>query len=106
MRTLKLMPDYECWPLWESGDNIDPEGLPLSAELRARLAAWADAFDARLDWDDPGNSPPMEQSTEMAFLQEASRLVEDLQRELGPDWRILPWPEQTSESEPFPRDAR
>ncbi len=91
MRTLKLMADYQCWPLWEEGENLDPATLPLSAGLQARLTAWAEAFDASLDWDDPGHSPPMQPEVRAVFLAEARALAEDTARELGAGWRILNW---------------
>lgn len=91
MRTLKLMTDYRCWPLWEDGDNLDPASLPLSADLQARLLAWAEVFDNALDWDDPGNSPPMPPETEAAFEAEGDLLADDLAGELGPAWRIWRW---------------
>lgn len=93
MRTLKLMPDYECWPLWEEGENLDPATLPLSKTLQGRLLAWATVFDGSLDWDDPGHSPPMAPEVKAAFLEEGRRLAEDLAEELGAGWRILSWPE-------------
>ena len=88
MRTIKLMADYRCWPLWEAGENIDPASLPLSGALQARLLAWAEAFEAGFDWDDPAASPPMAPDALAAFEEEEERLVEDLARELGPGWRI------------------
>ena len=49
------MHDWECWPLW--GDdpvaNVDPETLPIDAELATRLTAWAARHDAFLDRHGP-----------------------------------------------------
>jgi hypothetical protein len=47
MTTIKVMADYECWPLW-NGDNLDPDSLPLSTYLREQLAAWAERYDETL----------------------------------------------------------
>ena len=50
------MPDYECYPLWKTGGNvgpIDPASLSISTGLLARLNAWAQAYDATLDYTDP-----------------------------------------------------
>jgi hypothetical protein len=54
---IKLMWDYDCWPLWHHGDqigNVDPLSLPISAGLRARLAAWVSFGESRLDITNPG----------------------------------------------------
>ncbi len=83
MRTIKLMADYSCWPLWDETGNVDPADLPLSEGLRRRLTAWADTFDAALNWDDPAASLPMPPETEAAFLEERDSLGQDLQAELG-----------------------
>jgi hypothetical protein len=57
MRTIKVMADYQCFPLWEASPgevgNIDPDDLPISHILKERLAAWARAFDATLSMDYP-----------------------------------------------------
>ncbi|MEM7537877.1 MAG: hypothetical protein AAF639_37250 [Chloroflexota bacterium] len=51
-QTIKLIADYDCWPLWWSGDdkigNINPNTLPLSGEAIERLTAWSETFDAQL----------------------------------------------------------
>ena len=58
MITLKLMPDYHCWPLWHySGEdkvgNIDPHTLPLKSATLDRLEKWIQKYDDSLDWDQP-----------------------------------------------------
>ncbi|WP_169389503.1 NUDIX hydrolase [Deinococcus aquatilis] len=58
--TLRLMADYQCFPLWQhGGDNIDPSVLALPTELVARLEAWADALDSTLNLADPLSPVPM-----------------------------------------------
>ena len=90
-RPIKLMPDYECFPLWwdtahpyctEVG-NIDPASLGVSAQLVADLNAWAADFDASLDWDDPGGTVVDERS-EAAFRARGADLAARLAAELGP----------------------
>ncbi|RYF95399.1 MAG: hypothetical protein EON95_01730 [Caulobacteraceae bacterium] len=88
MRTIRLMADYQCWPLWDEDGNVDPADLPLSDALRRRLVAWAQAFEAGFDWDDPAASPPMSPQAEAAFVAERERLGADLQAELGEAWRV------------------
>lgn len=92
MKTIKLMADYECHPLWhvsadEFGD-IDPETLPLSAELKSRLAAWARLYDATLDMDAPQDSGFKSEALEDAFKAEGLRLAEQLRAELGADFVV------------------
>lgn len=39
LRKIKLMPDYQCFPLWdmEEPDNLDPRDLPLNKDTIASL---------------------------------------------------------------------
>jgi hypothetical protein len=39
LRKIKLMPDYQCFPLWdmEEPDNLDPKDLPLNKDTIASL---------------------------------------------------------------------
>lgn len=87
MRTLKLMADYDCFPLWEASPgqvgNIDPETLNISAELKGDLAEWARFFDQTLNRDDPANSGFASTEAENAFKMQGRTLGERLQTELG-----------------------
>ncbi|RYF20128.1 MAG: hypothetical protein EOO77_08670 [Oxalobacteraceae bacterium] len=57
---IKVMPDYDCAPLWWDGGervgNINPQDLPLSEGLVEALWAWAGEYDATLNTDDPVRS--------------------------------------------------
>lgn len=93
MRRFKLMADYDCHPLWgmvdpEIGD-VDPASLPLSKELVADLAAWAAAYDATLDRDDPAASGFATPTAEAAFRAEGARLAGRLSAELGAGYEIV-----------------
>lgn len=59
-RSVKVMADYHCHPLWAMDEhlygNFLPEQLGLSPELSADLNAWADAFTSCLNEDDPSKS--------------------------------------------------
>jgi hypothetical protein len=52
MRSIKMMADYHCWPLWEASagrvGNIDPRTLPISRDLVVQLESWARLYDARI----------------------------------------------------------
>ena len=92
MITIKLMSDYGCHPLWacagEVGE-IDPDALPLSDTLKARLQAWAAWYDATLNWDDPAASGFACPRDEQAFNEEGTKLAESLRRELGPGFTVI-----------------
>jgi hypothetical protein len=91
-RTLKLMTDYNCPPLWESGGDVGPvelDTLPLSPALRKALQAWADTYDGILNRDDPASSGWARQEDRHSFEREGLRLWGALQAELGPAVRIV-----------------
>lgn len=86
-RSLKLMADYECSPLWEqtetSTDNVDPEDLPISQSLRDALNAWAQRYDDTFDRDDPRRSGFPNPEAEVAFNVDGQALLDRLNAELG-----------------------
>ncbi|MBH8552854.1 hypothetical protein I8751_10835 [Nostocaceae cyanobacterium CENA357] len=90
---IKLMADYECDPLWweDAGKvgNIDPARLPLSQETISRLRKWASAYNATLNWQDPGNSPDLSEEAEAAFEEEGISLWKQLQTELTPNYQVV-----------------
>jgi hypothetical protein len=82
---LKLMADYDCWPIWLDDEvgNVDPATLAISAELRDRLRVWAARFDAILVRDDPVRSSFGSEAAERSFHLDGVQLVVELQNELG-----------------------
>ncbi len=93
MKSIKLMADYQCHPLWnmspgEYGD-IAPCELPISKELQLRLSKWAAMYDETLDADYPPNSGFRSEELELEFKREGERLAESLRGELGPDFSII-----------------
>lgn len=93
MRTIKVMADYQCFPLWEASPgevgNIDPDDLPISQSLKERLATWARAFDATLNMEYPPDSGFESEEAEVEFKREGHRLAEQLRDELGPEFMII-----------------
>ncbi|KAB8141083.1 hypothetical protein F8S13_21445 [Chloroflexia bacterium SDU3-3] len=83
-QTIRLMPDYGCWPLWwMNGDgDIDPHTLPLTSETVERLIYWSDTFDASLNRDDPASSAWPNKETYEAFENEGYQLWLILRQEL------------------------
>lgn len=96
---IKLMPDYECSPLWWDGEpgrmgDIDPEEIGLDAALKADLFAWADRYDATLDQDYPPDSKFATEADFAQFVADGEALAARVRAALGPDWsvRYLPPP--------------
>lgn len=86
------MPDYQCFPLWEIGeniyDNIDPNDLPISQELKRDLYAWADTYESFLNLEDPLNSRFVSEEEEKQFETDGENLQKRLQEELGENFKI------------------
>ncbi|HYV50050.1 MAG TPA: hypothetical protein VFA20_34580 [Myxococcaceae bacterium] len=84
---LRLMPDYDCHPLWETLPdgvrNVAPEELSLSPGLRQELRAWAARYDATLNRDDPSASGFKSAEDERDFEETGVRLWERLRQEMG-----------------------
>lgn len=97
-KTIKLMADYQCYPLWwdepELVGNIDPAKLPLSQETLDRLSNWTSAYDATLNQDYPPDSGFGSEEDAQAFEQEGISLWQQLQKELAPDYEVLYFSEQ------------
>lgn len=96
VKKIKLMSDYQCWPLWYyEGFNgklgvIDPNELPLSSETTERLLRWAKTFDATLNLDDPLDESHRFSKQELEeFEQEGINLWQKLQKELGSNYEVL-----------------
>lgn len=92
MRTIKLMADYQCFPLWKASPgevgNIDPGSLPISSNLKARLLQWARDFDATLKLDDPASSGFQSEAAKIEFQRVGKELGRQLQSELGADFIV------------------
>jgi hypothetical protein len=93
MKTIKLMADYYCHPLWhvsadEFGD-IDPSDLPLSNELQAALGRWALTYDATLNMEAPQDSGFPSDALEESFKAEGRRLADCLRQELGNQYVVV-----------------
>jgi len=92
MKKIKLMADYQCYPLWVNSSNevgnIDPDTLPISDFLKKELNDWSEEYDATLDLDDPANSGFKNLEDEVNFKKKGSYLQEELQKELGNDFEI------------------
>jgi hypothetical protein len=85
---LKLMADYQCFPLWWHGGRwigmIQPDVLPLSEELKRRLSAWAAVYDGLMQTDYQWPSA----AAQAAFVRDGRVLLAALREELGPDYEV------------------
>lgn len=90
-KTLKLMTDYDCFPLWDVNDglNIVPDSLPLPEEIKLRLERWAKYYDETLSRDDPLSSKFRSEEEELAFENEGKALWQILKEELGADYKVI-----------------
>ena len=85
-RTIKLMAEYESWPLWDMTDgqyfNIAPDSLPISADLVRSITEWAEAYEATLDPEDPMESGFDTPEDEKAFDEQGRKLWRSLRAEM------------------------
>jgi hypothetical protein len=91
-KIIKLMADYQCFPLWAAGGevgNVDPATLPISEATRTRLADWAAAFDRTLKDENPRESGFEDPAEAAAFEKEGSELWRALLRELSPEYTVV-----------------
>lgn len=95
MRYIKLMPDYQCFPLWdmtpgEYGD-LDPKMLPITELLKSQIMDWARVCDGALDMEDSANSGFTTTGAKDAFELEGMRLADQRREELGPEFLGVPF---------------
>ena len=92
IQTFKLMPDYQCFCLWEMGQNIyentDPNKLPISQELKRDLSAWEKKYDDTLDEEYPPDSGFKSEQEEKQFKKDGENLQKRLQQELGDGFQV------------------
>lgn len=71
---VEFWPDYGGALLWAGGIRLDPNELPISADLALEVLRWVAAYDdSKLPW---------EPSRDDAWLAEGRRLFEALRDEL------------------------
>lgn len=90
VKRLKLMPDYECFALWDADniENINPAYLPISDDLKARIGRWEDSYDATLNQDDPTASGFQNDEEENTFDSEGRFIWKELKKELGDSYDV------------------
>jgi hypothetical protein len=91
MKTIKLMPDYGCNPLWWSGDDygeVDFNEIPISEKMKLKLNEWASKYDKTFDKNNPQHSGFDTQAQIDDFLTEGENLFSQLKKELGENYNL------------------
>ncbi len=93
MKEIKLMADYDCYPLWKTWrreyDNVAPETLGLSESLIQDLILWADKYDSTLNRQNPVESGFKSCQDEQDFEQEGMRLFNCLKSQLEGEYLVV-----------------
>ncbi len=91
MQRIKLMADFDCYPLWDMDDvgDIDPTELPLTEATIGRLLNWQKTYDGIIDWDDPASAAFASEQEKIAFEREGISLWQKVQKELGDDYQVF-----------------
>jgi hypothetical protein len=91
-KMLKIMPEYQCFPLWLKGDgifeNISPDDLPISNALKIRLTNWQNKFDSTLNHDYPPESGFKSLVEEDLFEEEGRKIWTQILEELHSEYDI------------------
>ena len=92
-KTIKLMADYGCYPLWWVGSDVagavDPAELPLQPDTLQRLKQWSLVYDATLNQNYPPDSGFASKADAQAFDREGMQLWRQLADELAPTYDVL-----------------
>ena len=88
-KKIKLMPDYDCWCLWNTEPvhdedyNLNPNALPLSDNLKLDLSKWEELYDSTLNRNDPINSGFKTEVDQKVFDEIGLNLFQRLKQELS-----------------------
>jgi hypothetical protein len=89
---IRVMADYESFPLWRRDANgtanVDPASLPISADLTRQLEDLAAEYDGTLDRSDPLASGFSDPRAEAAFHARGEELAKRLAGELPADFTV------------------
>lgn len=98
-KELKLMPDYDCYPLWVRDDagleNIDPNSLNISTSLKESLEIWKKKYDSTFVRKNPIESGFKSMDDEKKYYEEGKKIYYELLKELGHAYKVyyLTWSE-------------
>jgi hypothetical protein len=92
-KTIKLMAEYKCYPLWlldpEVIGNINPTNLPLKQETMESLLAWALTYEGTINREYPPDSGFASEEDAQAFEREGLKLWYQLRKELAPEYKVF-----------------
>lgn len=81
----KLMPDYQCDPLWSASGNVDPKTLPISKQLQDGLKSWGAEFERATN---QGQTDFSSAKAKADFETQGTSLKNNLQAELGSSYKV------------------
>jgi hypothetical protein len=89
MKKIKLMADYNSWPLWYDDLNdeynvgsFDPNSWPISSSLSLDLEEWQKKFNSTIDMDNPSDAGFNSYQELECFIEEGRSLKKRLEIEL------------------------
>lgn len=93
MRKLRFVFDYYTYPIWEEFndglDNIDPNTLPISQELKQSIYALDDKYQDTYEDSYPPNSDFKTKEEKRYFIEERLALFKRLKAELSNNFKIV-----------------
>jgi len=93
-KKIKLMPDYECWCLWnldptnKDSYNINPDKLPISSALKEKLSKWDQEYQLTFNEEYPPNSGFKTSQDQVRHNRVGNELAQRLQGELGEEYLV------------------
>lgn len=89
---IKIMPDYQCFPLWKiddtGGENLNPKELPITKDLMGNLINWQNKYDATLNMSDPITSGFKNETEEIDFEKQGIKIWKQMMEEIGDIYQI------------------
>ena len=103
-RCVKVMADYDCYPIWDAGSsgpaNLDPLSLPISKNLNSCFLEWAQCYNKTLEASNPEESGFSSVKKHQLFVDEGWSLAKRLAEELGESWSVFYFDDLNGETRP------
>ena len=85
---IRVMADYQAFPLWGDAGPADPAELGLSNDLIDALTAWGTTYTRTLNQEDPRKSDFSSPAAAEEFVETGKMIAQAVARELGPAYRV------------------
>jgi hypothetical protein len=89
---IKIMSDYQCFPLWKIDDfgveNVSPNELPITEALKEMLMDWQNKYDSTLNMSNPISSGFKSDIEENNFEEQGLEIWQQMLLELGDSYRV------------------